>query len=191
MENNQKWTLDECDVWIHVTLPCQAAYWTLAHINCCDEPHLRGMNRRARCICPEFGWFVWLSDSYLSVWVLILWNKSTLLRSRSEVRMCHRCLTLLKMMFVLLMTKQQADTRFHVWLSVKLVVEGDQDEAGVTACLDPRIQLSFTVLCGRHWPLPNHAVICLACKHVTIFPEVYNLAKTGWARRRVGLKIPW
>lgn len=76
-------------------------------------------------------------------------------------------------------TRTILHTRFHVWLRVKLVLEGDQDKAGVTACQDPRIQLSFTVLCGRHWPLPGHAVICLACKHVTIFPEVYNLAKTG------------
>ncbi len=50
----------------------------------------------------------------------------------------------------------------------------------VSPHVDPRIQLSFTVFSSLHWPSPGHAVTCLAHKHVTICPKVYNLAKTGW-----------
>lgn len=65
-------------------------------------------------------------------------------------------------------------------------MEDARDGAGVTTCQDPRMELSFTLFCSLRWPSPGHAVTCLAHKHVTICPKVYNLAKFGRAMPNPG-----
>lgn len=156
----------------------------LTLLNCSDEPHQMGncLNRRTRCIQTKW------------VWQIHLALRLTSQDLNSEARVWHRCSTVVpnmkwwKMLVLLDLALNYSTYSYSCLVRCKARF---RRWPGVTACQDPRIQLSFTVLCARRWPLPGHAVICLACKHVTIFPEVYNLAKTGWARHIVGPKIPW